>query len=430
MKKVLIIALIASIMMTTNVSAATINSASKPLWNAGNTANKIVVISDLHLGVDDKISETVTNRKYLVNFLKGLQATKNVRELVISGDFLDDWFLPLSYPTYSDTQGFYKKAIANNQVVFDELNKVMDKGIKVVYVPGNHDMLLKADTLIKAMPKLTFVGADGLGAYITGDRNEIAIEHGNRYDIFSAPDTVDNADITNENRILPPGYFYARIAASWVLQGKPPIKKDFPEITSIPSKTDTDQFGAYMNYLLWNGTLNRFTNIERFDDRVFDLKIAGYNGKYSVQDIYPVLQADGKISSPLMFKNFQRSWDERQTINGVNAKSSFIEAATAAATGDSTNYFPKQEELQYADQDIDVVVFGHTHYPLVKKFDNGITTVNDGTWIDDNTSYPGGLSRTFAVITTGKSTTAAVYTYETDGKIKNVTKAVMVQATN
>jgi len=44
-----------------------------------------------------------------------------------------------------------------------------------------------------------------------------------------------------------------------------------------------DQFGAYLNYVLWNSTLNRFTNIERFEDKVFDLKIAGFNGKYSAK---------------------------------------------------------------------------------------------------------------------------------------------------
>ena len=99
------------------------------------------------------ISETVINRQYLVNFLKSIQQTKDVRELVIAGDFLDDWFLPLSYPAYSDTQAFYTAVIKNNQSVFDELNKIADKGIKVVYTPGNHDMLLEADTMKKAMPK-------------------------------------------------------------------------------------------------------------------------------------------------------------------------------------------------------------------------------------------------------------------------------------
>jgi hypothetical protein len=245
MKKVFLFVVLASIMMTTSVSAATTNSAPKSLWKAGDTPNKIVVISDIHLGVDDKISETVTNRKYLVDFLKRIQQTKDVRELVITGDFLDDWFLPLNYPAYSDAQAFYMKVISNNQVVFDELNKVMDKGIKTVYIPGNHDMLLTSGTLTEVLPKIVFVGEAGLGTFITGDRLEIAIEHGDRYDIFSAPDTIDNKEIAGEKAILPPGYFYARVAASWVLQGRPPIKKDNPENTTAPNMTDIDQIGAY-----------------------------------------------------------------------------------------------------------------------------------------------------------------------------------------
>ena len=366
LKKLFAIVLM-STMMTTSVIASAKTTDLKPLWKAGSTNNKILVVSDLHLGVDDKISETVANRTYLIEFLKRIQLTKDVRELVIDGDFLDDWFLPLSYPAYSDTQAFYEKAIKNNQAVFDELNKAMNQGIKVVYVPGNHDMLLASDTLKKALPKLVFVGGDGLGTYITGDYQEIAIEHGNRYDIFSAPDTVDNKELTNGKGILPPGYFYARIAASWVLQGLPPIKKDIPEITTVPAKTDIDQFGAYLNYVLWNASLNRFTNIERFEDKVFDLKIAGFNGKYSAKDIYPVLQQDGTISSPILFKNFQRTWKERQTINEVKIKSSFAAAATAAIMADCTEFFPKQEEQQYAGTNISMVVFGHTTLSIGEK---------------------------------------------------------------
>lgn len=427
MKKAILATLLSCIMFTTSVFAATNTTAtnsitSNPLWKVGDKNNKIIVISDLHLGVSDNISETVKNRTYLVDFLKRIQQTKDVRELVINGDFLDDWYLPLSFPTYSDSQAFYMAVIKNNQDVFDELNKMANKGIKTVYVPGNHDMLLASDTLKKALPKITFIGADGLGTYITGDRKEIAIEHGNRYDIFSAPDTLDNKDLTGGKNILPPGYFYARIAASWVLQGKPPIMKQLPEGPAVPSKTDIDQFGAYLYYTIWNGTLKRFTNIERFDDKVFDLKIAGFNGLYTAADLYPITQADGTISAPTLYKNFQRTWDERQTINGVNVKIPFIEAATAAIKGDTTNFFPKQESLQYTNQNIDIVIFGHTHYPLVKKFASGITVVNDGTWLDNNTSYPGGLSRTFAVITTGKQDDYVLYTYEADGKIRDVTK--------
>ena len=46
--------------------------------------------------------------------------------------------------------------------------------------------------------------------------------------------------------------------------------KDLLEVAIVPSKTNIDQYGAYVYYNIWNNTLNRFTNIERFDDKVFN----------------------------------------------------------------------------------------------------------------------------------------------------------------
>ena len=176
------------------------------LWEAGKKRDKIVVISDIHLGIDDRYTETLNNRPFLIEFLQRLQSTTDVRELVINGDFLDDWFLPVYYPTYTDVAQFYKDAIATNQAVFDELNNVTKSGIKLVYIPGNHDMTLAADILQEAVPDIVQVwDAEGLGAYYTGDRNEILIEHGHRYDVFSAPDTVTNAELCgNDDTIFPP----------------------------------------------------------------------------------------------------------------------------------------------------------------------------------------------------------------------------------
>ncbi|WP_246240365.1 metallophosphoesterase [Anaerocolumna sedimenticola] len=102
------------------------------MWEAGDTRNKIVVISDIHIGTDDKYAETVKNRPLLIDLLKRLQSTTDVRELVIDGDFLDEWFLPVYYPSHTDVQQFYKDVIANNQGVIDELNNVIgsDMGIR------------------------------------------------------------------------------------------------------------------------------------------------------------------------------------------------------------------------------------------------------------------------------------------------------------
>ncbi len=403
----------------TFATTTAIKKAPDPLWKAGTTRNKIVCISDLHLGVNDKISQDTVNRPYLIDFINRVGQTKDIRELVITGDFLDEWILPLNYPVATNSQEYYDQCISNNKNVIDALNGLSNKGIKIVYVSGNHDMTLLASTLKQAIPKITFVGETGMGVYITGDRKEIAIEHGHRYDAFSAPDTIDNKDVSSSS-MLPPGYFYARLGTSWFLQGTPTINKMIPALPVAPSKDDIDQYGAYMYSEFWNTNMNTFTNIERFDDKVFYLENYGFNTKLSEADILPVMQSDGTITAPTLFKNFQNSWEQIQVNNGVRVHTTFIEAASAQLNG-ATQYFPKQESIQYDGKGIETVVFGHTHVPLVEKFKNGISVLNDGSWVDTRTGNTN-PTRTFAVITTGKKDSYALYQYKEDASLSNITK--------
>jgi len=423
----------ATTILATSVSAATDvmdpvqNPTTNPLWDVGTTRNKIVVISDLHLGVNDRISENTKNIPYLIDFINSVGQTKSIRELVIAGDFLDEWILPLNYPVSTDSQEYYKQCIANNKGVIDALKGLSNTGVKLVYVLGNHDMTLLEDTLKQAMPNINFVGKDGVGVYITGDNNEIAIEHGHRYDVFSAPDTVDNKSLTS-NPLLPPGYFYARLGTSWFLQGMPIINKMIPELPLAPSKTNVDQYGAYIYNSFWYSSMNSFTNIERFDDKVFNLKNYGFDTKLSEADLYPVLQSDGTITTPALFKDFQRSWEQIQTNNGVRVHSSFIDAASALLNSD-ISYFAKQESIQYDGQGIQTVVFGHTHVPMAQTFSNGISVVNDGSWVDPS-AVNRDLTRTFAVITTGKTDSYDLYQYKDDGTLSSLTAQLSLPAVN
>ena len=399
------------------------------LWEAGGTRDKIVVISDIHLGIDDSYTEMVKNRPLLIEFLRHLQSTTDVRELVIAGDFLDEWFLPVYYPSYTDESQFYKDVIANNQSVIDELNNVIDSGIKLVYVPGNHDMTLEAGVLQEAIPNIVQArDTKGLGAYHTGDRNEIVIEHGHRYDVFSAPDTVTNAELCgNDDTILPAGYFYARYAATWVLEGRPTVEKDLPVVTDVPDKTDTDQYGAYIYYSLLKGISSRMTPNESLDEKIFDMHIAGFDDAYTYLDFYPAQQEDGTISAPVLFKNIQRSWAERQTLNNIKVPNSFIEAV--AGTLDWEYYFgqAKKQYMDNPDESVDVVVFGHTHVPEYQDMGDGRYYLNDGTWIDNNTDYPD-ATRTFAVITTGNKDMAALYRFTEDGSIIDIGASISNEA--
>lgn len=428
MKAKIISLLVASSMVVSSALVAggcAPKSSVSALWEAGNTRNKIVVISDIHIGIDDKYAETVANRPLLIDFLKGLQGTKDVRELVIDGDFLDEWFLPVDYPSYTDEQQFYRDVIKNNQGIIDELNKVIDSGIKLVYIPGNHDMTQENDVLQEAIPKIVQIrDAKGLGTYYTGDRDEIAIEHGHRYDVFSAPDTVTNADLAgNNDTILPAGYFYARYAATWVLEGRPKVEKNFPVVTTVPEQSDVDQYGAYIYYKILRDISARMTPNEGIDEKIFDIHMAGLDDSYTYLDFYPAQQADGTISAPVLFKNIQRTWEERQKINQVKVPNSFLEAVSGTLNWE---YYFKQAKVQYLEnpnENVDVVVFGHTHVPEYRTMDNGKYYINEGTWIDHNTDYPE-ASRTFAVITTGEKTTAELYKFEEDGTITDIAPSV------
>jgi hypothetical protein len=165
--------------------------------------------------------------------------------------------------------------------------------------------------------------------------------------------------------MLPPGYWYARYAADWVIAGKPSFPPDIPAITTVPDKTkDRDQYYAYAYYRTLAVEFTRITLGNAFSDKIFDIQVDGYNGTYSLQDLFPVLNNDGKITAPLLYPNYQRTWDARQEANGVKVKSDFGEAALGALGG---AYFEKQARMQYdvdkTESPVEVVSFGHTHIP-------------------------------------------------------------------
>ena len=130
------------------------------MWEVGDSRNKIVVISDIHLGINDAYSEINDNVPVLIEFLKRLQVTTDVSELVIAGDFLDEWFLPVYFESYTDSTAFYQACVDNNQDIIEEFNNV--ELISLCY--RKSDMLLEASVLEEAIPGIVHVSdARGVG---------------------------------------------------------------------------------------------------------------------------------------------------------------------------------------------------------------------------------------------------------------------------
>lgn len=425
MRIILSLALVVFLLMAATVvglpsvcfaQTATPDLAYTPLYGVpdGSAANKIVVISDLHLGVDDSYSETVQNKQLLVDFLHHVGVTEDIAEVVIAGDFFDEWFQPFTAAPHADSASFYREVAQNNATVvnaFADLITVYGK--TVTYVPGNHDITLDGDTMASILPGIHQArDADGLGAYRTGSRNEIVIEHGHRYSAFVAPDNLSNSALSNGQSILPPGYFFTRIGASYVMEGRPADQKTYPTVTA-PDQSNVSQYGAYLYYQMWLWTLTTYPVNESLDAKVMDAGFSGFTEVFSIQDALPTLGADGKLSAKL-FAHLQDNWEAIQTNNHVAVHVSFNDMIMQSA---ESSYVDAQAVRQYFDVDpsVEVVVFGHTHSPRRQEIAANKIYANAGSWIDRNTV---GETGTFVLIGLGEETdTVDVYQYQTDGSI-------------
>jgi UDP-2,3-diacylglucosamine pyrophosphatase LpxH len=406
------------------------NLDSRGILDLNNQRTLILCISDLHLGANDSYAEINRNREALVKFLDQVRTSPNVKELVIAGDFIDEWFIPMNMDTFNGkTQGDFVKAVAvNNKPVIDAFNCIITDGkIKVTYVPGNHDLLINSEDIQSIMPGI-FEARDvkGLGAYTPVDFPEIVIEHGHRYNFYCAPD-FSNRSITKIDSILPPGYIFTRMATSSVIQGRP--KRDDPLPVVSKNELGEVQYLYFLYWNVWKDLITDFPVKEGLDEKVINTNIDGFTGFYSISDVLPYQDPDNGYIDVKLHNGVIEGWDERQTNNLVPVK---IPTAEAVLKGDLASHLDDQSAVQYfnnPDSDKRIVVFGHSHEARVitsfnEKQEKNVY-INSGTWIDKNE-----CTMTFVVIIPPKSEDSApayagIYQYSQSGDIKKLGSEVL-----
>ncbi|HCT94848.1 MAG: hypothetical protein A2X19_10795 [Bacteroidetes bacterium GWE2_39_28] len=397
-----------------------------PFDNGGKERNMIVVISDIHLGADLAYAECNENLGLLEEFLKRLKKSPNVKELVIAGDLLDEWFVPATIDTYQgkDQADFVKRIAAANKGVIDVLNSIIkEKKILVTYVPGNHDLTVTEESVRLILPGINQKRDPelGLGTYSPVGIPEIAIEHGHRYNFFCAPDPISNQDIA-PGTITPPGYFFTRLAALHVAQKKPAAADIVPVVTKNSSGNESqDLLFAY--WKLWEWSVNLFTITNKFDENIFVTNVDGFTGTFSVNDVLPFQETAGGYIDVNLYKGIQDSWDQRQTLNRVNVHIPVLQAISNAASATETDNQAKSQYFLNPDSDKRIVIFGHSHVPtIIPSEDNHgqkCIYANSGTWIDHN---PKRTTTHFIVITPqGKDTSTQTFVKLYNFENKNVT---------
>lgn len=360
--------------------------------NNSEVRNKIVVISDLHLGSDLSYSECVQHLPRLTEFLNNIRYSKTVKELVIAGDMLDEWYVPSRNDTYQGkTQlDFIKKIAETNKCVIDVLNGILDDGvIKVNYAPGNHDLAVEKACVAAILPKL-FQARDenklGLGTYTPTDFPQLAVEHGHRYDFFCAPDPESDQNKATGS-ILPPGYFFTRIAVNSITN--PPAAGEATPVPNVTlNSTDAEQISNFTYYKSWQAVLTGLIPVkDKFDDKMILTNVNNLKGSYSINDVLPHNNLDGTISMNLFNGSCnQQAWEKRLTDNNVPVMTKVNEAIVGSL---KTSFLDEQSYVQYFQNKaskVRIVVFGHTHIPMLKSYVN--TTgqeciyANSGTWVD------------------------------------------------
>ncbi|MDD4644928.1 MAG: metallophosphoesterase [Bacteroidales bacterium] len=372
--------------------------------NGGDDRNMIVVMSDLHLGADLTYAECNKNLGALEKILYQIKEAPNVKELVIAGDLLDEWFVPATTDTYQgkDQADFVKGIASSNKGVIDAFNSIIREGkIRVTYVPGNHDLTINAAHVESILPGINQArdAELGLGTYSPADCPKIAIEHGHRYNFFCAPDPISNQDIA-PGTILPPRYFYTRIAALHVMQ-KPATPGDTPPVVTQNSSGDASQLLLFTYWYIWNNALKTFTIANKFDEKIIVTNINGFTGAYSVNDILPYQTTPGGLIDVNLYKGIQDTWDQRQLLNHVAVNIPVSQAIVNAAKSSESEDQAKVQYFLNPDSDKRIVIFGHTHVATISFSDNhkGQKSIyaNSGTWIDHNTV--GTTTMNFVVVT-------------------------------
>jgi len=268
------------------------------------------------------------------------------------------------------------------------------------FLPGNHDLTIAAANIESVLPGINQArdAVLGLGTYSPADCPEIAIEHGHRYNFFCAPDPVSNQDIAPGN-ILPPGYFFTRIAALHVIQNRPLPKDTLPVITQNISRGESQDL-LFRYWKKWALTMNMFSLTNRFDEAIILTNINGFTGNYSVNDLVPYQSSPGGLIKVNLYNGIQDHWEARQTLNHVPVHITTAEAIDSVISSTETDH---QAILQYfmnPASDKRIVVFGHTHEPKIVESENFSNKkciyANSGTWIDHN---PDKTTMNFVVIT-------------------------------
>jgi UDP-2,3-diacylglucosamine pyrophosphatase LpxH len=344
--------------------------------------NVIAVISDIHMGDAranaDHYCWFGKNAAALNDFLDYVVDGNRVRQLVILGDLFDEWLIPYTVAPFDSSldvhssYGYCMSVAANpvNSTIFDKLKAIaLNPDIELIYVRGNHDMLVTQETLEEIIPNVTWSGdVSGLGKY--SPVSEMIMEHGHRYDFFNCPQPL-----VNTGHMLPPGYFVSRLYAQGLMEAQVPLQKELWEYQG------SIEFLAAWEIALLYTLLHFDMQVPDMDaENILMTGIDGYPNPFSFHEARDMYAAD-----------IENNWDATQSQNNVPVH---LDCCIFSIwNGHSDLFAAAMDEYMLqppAPQIYKMVAFGHTHEPMIEVYPAGkdYTSIyaNSGSWVNSEES--------------------------------------------
>lgn len=377
------------------------------------------VISDLHLNdarsLDKGWAWCVENQNSLLAFLdKLIEENDRYRELVLLGDIIDEYVTPVPYAAFAKPDGtvvdekeYFRLIAEANDEVFDKLKELQAAGVRLIYVPGNHDCGLDAEDVHDLLgPDAVYVSdARGLGAYVPEYASEIVMEHSHRFDVMCSPDMLSNIgidNVTEENAFLGAQYFVTRVAATHDYLAKQPkdnigshsladfglTEDDVRRVSGGEASVvgSSDDFNLFLTKAVWNvvGLAKDFPGI---DTVAISTGVSGLTDSY-VASRYSYMGIDPK---PDLYKTMylQSEWEKRLECNKAPSGFPFLLGAILC----EVPFMDEHAVSWVAERDTKhrIFVWAHTHNPLLMtemtdSRDRGYIYANTGSWVDDGVS--------------------------------------------
>lgn len=329
--------------------------------------NKRIFLSDTHIshipkpgpGKHDYTWLQKKDAEALTNFLKHLEGRADVEEVVFIGDLFDNWVIPVDIEPPGIDEIIATRKAKKDPVILALRDLCRNPDIRVLCLPGNHDMELTRETVdkhfghdIDARKGMVFGGTALWNAGSSVYRSSrLRAEHGSAHAMFNAPDPLNNPGTR-----LPLGYYISRVAATKTHETGSSNRHWWTYVDDVLEAVGPEKFAACVfEALLEEARLP-------YASEIVMPKRGGQTTTVSARQI-----AD-------LYGNLYDQWKAR-----VGAGIAF--KAILAEIG----YLDDAADRLCKKNDTNIVVFGHSHDWVLDKdtwFVSDRIYANCGTWCD------------------------------------------------